>query len=438
MVARRPSGHIGGVFWRIAKLPLTAQPWLDLAYVSIGLASGIFALTWFFVGPVLSLCLIITLIGIPKLFGDVWVTRWWADFERVRGALAGIPVPRSRRVWEGDGFFKKLRSALTDPMTWREMVWLLLSFGIGTAAFCAGVTGFAVGLGFLTLPLWAWSLPADDGVQIGIWTLHHEWQYIAFAVILGPPVAVLGAWLLRGSAWVQAKIVQVLLEDSAEERIAELTVSRAGAVDAAAVELRRIERDLHDGAQARLVALAMEIGMAREQIERDPEAAAALLAGAHEDAKTALSELRDLARGIHPAILTDRGLDAAVSALAARCPVPCTVAIHLDRRLPAAVESAAYFTVAEALANVAKHSGASRCEIAGTIDSGWLVVEVRDDGRGGVDESAGSGIAGLRGRVEALDGRLRVTDRSAPDAGPSDPQGPEHGTILHVELPCGS
>jgi signal transduction histidine kinase len=429
------------VFWRIAKLPLTAQPWLDLAYVSIGLASGIFALTWFFLGPVLSLCLIITLIGIPKLYGDVWVTRWWADFERMRGALAGIPVPRSRRIWAGDGFFKKLRSAVTDPMTWREMVWLLLSFGIGTAAFCTGVTGFAAGLGFLTLPLWAWSLPADDGVQIGIWTLHHEWQYIAFAVVLGPPVAVLGAWIVRGSAWVQAKIVQVLLEDSAEERIAELTVSRAGAVDAAAGELRRIERDLHDGAQARLVALAMEIGMAREQIERDPEAAALLLAGAHEDAKTALAELRDLARGIHPAILTDRGLDAAVSALAARCPVPCTVGIHLDRRLPAAVESAAYFTVAEALANVAKHSGAARCEIAGTIDSGWLVVEVRDDGRGGVDESAGTGIAGLRGRVEALDGKLRVTDRSAPDAGPSGAGGsdsPGHGTILHVELPCGS
>jgi signal transduction histidine kinase len=426
------------VFWRIAKLPLTAQPWLDLAYVSIGLMSGIFALTWFFVGPVLSLCLIITLIGIPKLYGDLWVTRWWADFDRWRGALAGIPMERSRRVWRGDSFFKKLRSALTDPMTWRELVWLLLSFGIGTAAFCVGVTGAAIAVGFITLPLWAWSLPAGDGVQIGLWTVHHEWQSILVAVVLGPPAAVLGAWMLRGSAWVQAKLAQVLLEDDAEERIAELTVSRAGAVDAAAGELRRIERDLHDGAQARLVALAMEIGMAREQIEHDPQAAAALLAGAHEDAKTALAELRDLARGIHPAILTDRGLDAAVSALAARCPVPCTVAIHLDRRLPAAVESAAYFTVAEALANVAKHSGAQRCEIAGTIDSGWLVVEVRDDGRGGVDETSGTGITGLRGRVEALDGRMRVTDRSAADAGPSDPTGPGHGTILHVELPCGS
>jgi signal transduction histidine kinase len=166
--------------------------------------------------------------------------------------------------------------------------------------------------------------------------------------------------------------------------------------------------------------------MAREQMATDPEAAAALLAGAHEDAKTALVELRDLARGIHPAILTDRGLDAAVSALAARCPVPCTVAIELPERLPAAVESAAYFTIAEALANVAKHSGASHCSITGEVKDMMLSVEVTDDGCGGLRESAGTGIAGLRGRVEALDGRLLVVS----------PEGA--GTVLRAELPCAS
>jgi signal transduction histidine kinase len=436
MVGARAVGHIGGVFRRIATLPLTATPWRDLAYLTLGLASGIFALTWFFVGPMTSVLLIITLVGLPMLYGSLWVTRWWCDLERLRGGLAGVPMQRSRRVWRGDGFFARLRAALTDPMTWREMVWLVLMFGIGTGCFVAGVTAFAVGLGFLTLPLWGWSLP--DPVDIGFLQLDQVWQMIVFAVVAGPPATVAGAWVVRGCALLQAKLSQVLLAGDEQVRIEELTVSRAGAVDAAAVELRRIERDLHDGAQARLVALAMEIGMAREQIDRDPEAAAQLLAGAHEDAKTALAELRDLARGIHPAILTDRGLDAAVSALAARCPVPCTVAIALDRRLPAAVESAAYFTVAEALANVAKHSGASRCEIAGTIDGDWLVIEVRDDGRGGVDEAAGSGVHGLRGRVEALDGRLRVTDRGGPEAAALDAAGPGHGTILHVELPCGS
>jgi signal transduction histidine kinase len=412
------------MFWRIAQLPLTATPWKDLAYISLGLASGIFALTFFFVGPVTSLALIITLIGIPKLFGDLWVIRWWADGERLRGALAGIPLPPSRRTWRGEGFLQKLRSAITDPMTWRELVWLVLLFGIGTGSFVAGVTSWSIGLGFLTLPLWAWSLP--EGVEVGVTTIHSVWWMIVFAALAGPPAAVLGAWGLRGSAWVQAKLAEVLLQGDEQERIAELQVSRAGAVDAAAVELRRIERDLHDGAQARLVALAMEIGMAREQIERDPAAAAALLAGAHEDAKTALVELRDLARGIHPAILTDRGLDAAVSALAARCPVPCTVAIDVPGRLPAAIESAAYFTIAEALANVAKHSGASRCEISGRIEGDMMVVKVHDDGRGGVEEARGTGIHGLRGRVEALDGKLLV----------ASPAG--KGTLLRAELPCGS
>ena len=419
-----PAVMLGSVLWRIAQLPLTVQPWKDLAYVSLGLASGIFALTFFFVGPVLSLALIITLIGIPKLFGDLWIMRWWADGERLRGALAGVPVPRSDRVWRGDGLLRKLRSAITDPMSWRELVWLVLLFGVGTASFVAGVTCWSIGLGFLTLPLWGWSLPA--GVELGVVTIDSVWWMLVFAAIVGPPMAVLGAWGLRGSAWGQAKLAEVLLQGDEQERITELQVSRAGAVDAAAVELRRIERDLHDGAQARLVALAMEIGMAREQIVRDPEAAALLLAGAHEDAKTALSELRDLARGIHPAILTDRGLDAAVSALAVRCPVPCTVAIDVPARLPAAIESAAYFTIAEALANVAKHSGAARCEISGRIEGAMLVIKVHDDGRGGVDEAHGTGIHGLRGRVEALDGKLLV----------ASPVG--KGTLLRAELPCGS
>jgi signal transduction histidine kinase len=415
------------VFRRIAQLPLTATPWKDLAYVSTGLASGIAAFTFVFVGPFLSIMLIITLIGIPKLYGDLWVLRWWGNLERLRATtLAGVATPPSRREWRGASFLKRLGAALADPMTWRELVWAILMFGLGMGSFIAGVTALSIGLGVLTLPLWAWSLP--DGVQVGVTTIDGVGWMIVFAVVVGPPAAVLGAWGLRGSAWVQAKLAQVLLQGDEQERISELQVSRAGAVDAAAVELRRIERDLHDGAQARLVALAMEIGMAREQIERDPQAAATLLAGAHEDAKTALSELRDLARGIHPAILTDRGLDAAVSALAARCPVPCAVAIDVPDRLSAAIESAAYFTVAEALTNVAKHSGASRCAIRGAVDlaSDVLVVEVEDDGHGGLDERRGTGIHGLRGRVEALDGRLSVV--SPPGA----------GTLLRAELPCGS
>src|SRR3954451_22961419 len=165
MAGDRAVGHAGPVFWRIAKLPLTVTPWLDLAYVTLGLVSGCFALTWFFVGPLLSILLIIILIGIPKLYLDVWITRSWCDAERARGALAGVPLPRSRRVWRGETLLGRLRSALTDPMTWRETVWVLLAFGIGTGSFIVGVTAWGVGLGVLTLPLWAWSVPG--GVQIG-------------------------------------------------------------------------------------------------------------------------------------------------------------------------------------------------------------------------------------------------------------------------------
>jgi signal transduction histidine kinase len=198
------------------------------------------------------------------------------------------------------------------------------------------------------------------------------------------------------------------------------------AVDVAAAERRRIERDLHDGAQQRLVALAMDLGMAREKFAGDPQAARTLLDEAHDEAKRALAELRNLARGIHPAVLTDRGLDAAVSALAARSPVPVEVDIDLHDRPPGAIESTAYFVVAEALANVAKHAAATHAQVRITKEGGRLVVEVRDDGVGGADPAGGSGLTGLADRVASIDGRLTV---ASPQGGP---------TVVRTELPCGS
>ena len=209
-----------------------------------------------------------------------------------------------------------------------------------------------------------------------------------------------------------------------EQRIDVLTATRAGAVDAQEAELRRIERDLHDGAQARLVALGMNLGMAEQTIGTDPDSARELIAEARRGAGEALSELRDLARGIHPPVLADRGLGAAVGALAARSPLPVGVTV-VGERPPAAVESAAYFVAAEALANAGKHAGATRVEIDIARDGGKLVVEVRDDGRGGADPN-GAGLSGLRRRVEALDGRMQV---ESPRGGP---------TLVRAELPCAS
>jgi signal transduction histidine kinase len=210
-----------------------------------------------------------------------------------------------------------------------------------------------------------------------------------------------------------------------QHRIERLEQSRAGAVDVQESELRRIERDLHDGAQARLVALGMSLGRAEQALESDPEALRELLAEARQGAGEALEELRDLARGIRPPILTDRGLEPALAALTARTPLPVTLSVDVAERPPAAVETAAYFTVAEALANAIKHAKAEHVDIRIQSRNGVVVAEIVDDGAGGADP-AGRGLTGLRQRAEALDGTLRVT---SPEGGP---------TTVRAVLPCRS
>ncbi len=220
-------------------------------------------------------------------------------------------------------------------------------------------------------------------------------------------------------------MARLLLEPGERERLSArvdtLEATRAGMVAAADAERRRIERDLHDGAQQRLVALAMTLG--RAKATEDPALSRRLLDEAHGEAKEALVELRNLARGIHPAVLTDRGLDAAVSALAARCPVPVAVDVDLPYRAGAGTEAIAYFVVAEALTNVAKHSRANRAWLSAEYDGERLVVEVLDNGVGGAYPN-GAGLAGLRDRVRAVDGDLMVVSP------------PGTGTTLRVELPC--
>jgi signal transduction histidine kinase len=211
-----------------------------------------------------------------------------------------------------------------------------------------------------------------------------------------------------------------------EAQLRDVERRRSAAVDSAEAERRRIERDLHDGAQQRLVALAAELGAARTKFDTDPEAARALVEDAHEEAKAALKEIRDLVRGIHPVILEDRGLDAALSAVVARSPVPVRLEVSLTPRPAAEVESAAYFVVSEALTNVARHAQATRAEVAIARAGNRLVIEVRDDGIGGADASVGTGLQGLRERVVGLGGDLHVI---------SPPGGP---TTISVELPCAS
>jgi signal transduction histidine kinase len=223
-----------------------------------------------------------------------------------------------------------------------------------------------------------------------------------------------------------ALLVRLLLAPDATlaRRVEQLTESRAAAVDSQAAELRRIERDLHDGAQARLAAVGMALGLAAQAVRSDPDRAAALLDEARADAGKALAELRDLVRGIHPPVLADRGLVGGLEAAALLCPVPVALDIDLPARPQAPVESALYFATAEALANVGRHSGSTRAWLRARYTSGRFTVLVGDDGRGGADPRRGSGLRGIERRLAAFDGALRIT---------SPPGGP---TEITMELPC--
>jgi signal transduction histidine kinase len=266
--------------------------------------------------------------------------------------------------------------------------------------------------------------------------LHHRWHVYAPIPWLGEMIAgtVLGLLLLpvpaqltRMLATVDTAVARYLIGPGGStdqtERITELEHSRARVVDAADAERRRIERDLHDGAQQRLVSLAMNLGRAKARFADDPEAARDIIDQAHTEAKEALAELRNLVRGVHPPVLTDRGLDAAISGLAVLCPVPVTVRADTGPRPSASAEAIAYFVVAEALTNVAKHAHASRAGVSLTRHGDVLRVLIRDDGVGGADPH-GQGLAGLADRLAGVDGRLSVR---SPAGGP---------TVIEAELPC--
>ncbi|MER5933500.1 sensor domain-containing protein [Streptomyces sp. NPDC002054] len=335
------------------------------------------------------------------------------------------PVPDPHGALAGAGPLSWLRTRLRERATWRELGYaLLLALVFGPAGF--GVTTLVAFSGILiSTPVIVWAIAPDTVMLIPGRAVSGPLEGLAgtAAGLLGLIVAAYAAALL---ARAQVRTARLLLGPREEDsRVLELTRSRVRLVDAFEAERRRIERDLHDGAQQQLVALSMTLGLAERELRGVPAAAEAaeLVARGRGEARQALEQLRNLVRGIHPQVLTDHGLAAAVAEVALRHPVPVTVDLNLPR-LPEPVEVTAYFSVTEALANSAKHSGASRVEVTGRMANGLLVVAVTDDGRGGADPSAGAGLAGLADRLAVLRGRLVV---SSPMGGPTE---------LRVEVPC--
>jgi signal transduction histidine kinase len=367
-------------------------------------------------------------LGVPALIGVVALTRRLADSQRRwDGEVLGGPIVAPYQALPS-GLLARYRAIITDKATWRDFAWLGVNLPISFGSMAVGVGLWAAAVQCVFAPLLRAVLPAR--VRFDPLVLPVTNQPRALLMLLVSPAVIVVAYqlprhLITGRARLARWLLAPTAADLLSRRVGQLAATRAVAVDSAAAELRRIERDLHDGPQARLVSLAMNLGMAEDVMDADPATAKTMMIEARGNARATLEELRSLVRGIHPPVLADRGLVGAVQALALSCPIPIDLDLRLDRRLPAPVESAGYFVVAEALANAIRHSGAGRIHVVLDEGDSTLKITVMDNGRGGADPTAGTGLLGIQHRLAALDGVMTVA---------SPPLGP---TMLHVELPCG-
>jgi signal transduction histidine kinase len=398
----------------ISELADLVVGWMVVTLVVILLSVGI---------PLLP----IALAGLPLIGLALRTATWYGAYERSRFRFflgRDIrPWPAAERAGYRWWLIPRLRT-YRDRATWCEIGYLLARVPVTLAVFFPTYIMWTTGLVLLTLPFYNSQLPGG-GAHIGSFAVHGS--AATYASAIGLIVVVAAPQLTMVLAALDLRFARALLGRPTDlaARVTELKISRDRVVDAAEAERQRIERDLHDGAQQRLVALAMELGRAKAKFGDDVEAAAEMVDRAHSEAKAALTELRDLVRGVHPPVLTDRGLDAALSGLAARCPVPVDMKVEVPVRPRPAVEAVAYFVVAEALTNIAKHSRArsARVVVEGYGYPGTLNVMISDDGIGGANPD-GAGLRGLADRVAGVDGRLTV---ESPSGGP---------TIIAVVLPC--
>ncbi|WP_439663478.1 sensor histidine kinase [Lentzea sp. HUAS TT2] len=391
--------------------------WAALVYLASGLLTAI--ASWLAIGVLLLSVVVLPLLPITA----PWIRRI-VDFDRRR--LARFTGDRLQSPPPLDGpWLHRAQRVLADPDSRRDGIWLVTHALYGTlfGSIAIGVPGTLLQQPFVPL-IW-WAIPGGFENSFGVHV--DSWPEALLSVPIGIVLTLVVLQFPRLAA-LDAKWARKLLappKASLEKRLAEVVATRAAALQAHGAELRRIERNLHDGTQNKLVGVVMMLGIAERTLKQNPDNAVQALLRAQDAAGDALEELRNVVRSIHPPVLDDLGLDGAIQALAARCPVPCVLTAEHLGRLPAAVEAAAYFAVAEALTNVAKHSGARHAWVSLGIIEDRLSVVVHDDGKGGADENQGTGLDGIRGRVAALDGSVEV---SSPEGGP---------TVLTVVLPVG-
>jgi signal transduction histidine kinase len=421
-------------------VPILRQLGVDTAYVLVGFPLAVMSFVLLVTGLSLGGGLLVTIIGFPILGLTLLIARGFAEVERWR-ITPVLRIPRMHPIYkrapEDAGFWRKVFTPLADGQLWLDLLHGILIFAPAVATFCIVITWWVTAVAGVFYWAYDWALPHGTVNTVGVMVNNRGLPQllgfpntapvrILFNVGIGLLFALSLPWVVRGCALAQAWFGRAMLTGVAQlrEQITGLQVREqtaqartAAAASAEAIALRRLERDIHDGPQQRLVRIAVDLGRAQQQLGSDPEAARRTVDEALTHTREALDELRALSRGIAPPILTDRGLAAALAALAARCTVPVELDVPDVGRGEPLAEQTAYFAAAEALTNVAKHSGATRCVVEVREWNGWLAVRVSDNGYGGAHIAKGHGLAGLTDRLQASGGRLTMT---SPLGGPTE------------------
>ncbi|MGH2905684.1 MAG: sensor histidine kinase [Solirubrobacterales bacterium] len=417
------------LFRQIVARPFERRTWDEFLYLLSSIPAAIVALVIWTSASGIAFGLAVTILGIPLLIAMFWVFKQYARFERMRLRIVDdrplMPVYKKPRP----GFVDSVADLISDPQAWKDFGWMIVLSTVGLAASIGGIALWLGSISYVLFPLWGWAIPGD-GSPLGFVvgndiSFAESWLFVPLGLIL----VVVTTWICAAAAIALATACRACLGTSQEgilrTRVTELERTREESLSRQTTQISRIERDLHDGAQARLVALAMDLGMAETKIDDDPDSAKQLVSEARDEAQRVLQELRDLVRGIGPQILRDRGLEAALVPVVARSPIPVNLKIELGSRPAEASEIAAYFVISEALANAIKHSKATSINVQALKHDSWLFVRVSDNGAGGAALDAGEGLRGLSARVKEVDGRLDVD---------SPPGGP---TIIDGWLPFG-